>query len=111
MLRNAILYNEDRLRETTILEAKISLEIARMVFESQSQEPENLMKGLGYCHFIWQSITEIGIIRYDEIDSSEKEIKSLENKIIQKLRASGALTEIKKVKKQEFSETFEIHPN
>ena len=127
LLRNAIFYKEDELREITIAEAKASLEIARIVFESQSQNPESLMRGLGYCHFIQRSIIETEIFGYDEIGSSEKEIKSLKKGIIQRLLDSGTLTEItqrmlnsgtlvtiEEVRKEEFSETdypFEINPN
>ena len=83
LLRKAILYEEDKLREITIAEAKAALEIVKLA--SQSLEPENLMKGLGYCHFIQQAKEEVAIIGYDEINSSKEEIELLENEIARKL--------------------------
>lgn len=89
LIRNAISYKESEFRKITIAETKVALEIIRLA--SQSQEIEDLMKGLDYCYFIRQAMEEVGIIRYDEIDSSEEEIKSLENEIDRRLLVSGKI--------------------
>lgn len=85
-LRNNISYEEERLneiiKEGAIKDALTRLEIVRLA--SQSQYPEVLEKGLGY-YLLLQKLREDLKIKYDEINSSKEEMKSLGNKILQKL--------------------------
>ena len=74
--------------ETVTEEAKISLEIVKNAVKSQ--DPKNLLKGFYHCNLIQQTMAVMGI-EYSKINSSEKEIESLENEIRQKIPTPGTL--------------------
>ena len=112
-LRNKISYNEERLREVVIEEAKILLEIVEDAVKSQ--DPEVLKGGLDHCCFLYGIITVSGI-KHDEINSSEKEIESLINEIAEKWLASSTPILVAEVRTEnpieiEMDDLFKINLN
>ena len=120
-LRNKISYKEEErnriIKEGAIKDILLQLEIVK--YAVQSQNPEVLKKGLVYCLLIQEIIRDLEI-GYDEINSSEEKIKSLENEIVCKLPVLPSLfpniviiagkdseEEINKIG----NDPFEINPN
>ena len=88
---------EKILREAAIKGIQISLAILKHAVKSQ--DPETIIKGWQCCHSIQEAMI-VSRIECDEIKSSEKEIESLENEIIQKLPAPDFVIVIGETKEQ-----------